>query len=170
MARIISWQHKLLQNKEAEKRIFFLSLSAPFFFSHLSYIPVPIRHLYWLNILHKVQREDSFFFFPPPTRAESYEMQIYRLNSHQVQFERGTRIFIWHEKLFSACTNTALEPMRSSSAELIKYSTRSEARFSFHGWGVWIESHWSDLLTIWCSVPFVHTVLVAGKVWNATEV
>lgn len=30
MARIISWQHKLLQNKEAEKRIFFFSLLTSF--------------------------------------------------------------------------------------------------------------------------------------------
>lgn len=52
MARIESWQHKLLQNKEAEKRIF---PSAPLLFFPPLYLPVPIRHLDWLSILHKVQ-------------------------------------------------------------------------------------------------------------------
>lgn len=101
MAPIRSWQHKLVQNKEAEKPIFsslLPPLPPPF------YVPVPIHHLYWLNILHEVQREDSF------SPLESYEMQIYQLNSQQVQFEGGTRIFILHEKLFSAYTNTTLEP------------------------------------------------------------
>lgn len=60
--------------------------------------------------------------------------------------------------------------MSSSCAELIKSSIRSEARFSFHGCRVWIQSRCSDVLTIWCSVPFVHAVLVAGNAWNATEV
>lgn len=36
MAQIKSWQYKRLQNKEAEKKDFFFSLSAPLFFSHLS--------------------------------------------------------------------------------------------------------------------------------------
>lgn len=101
MAQIISWQHKLLQNKEAEKRIFF-SL-CPLLFLPPFYIPVPIHHLYWLNILHKVQREDSFFF---PARAESYEMQIYQLNSHQVQFEGGGQEFLFYMKNFSLCVPT----------------------------------------------------------------
>lgn len=56
MVQIKSWQYKRLP-----KRIFFLSLRSLIFLSPL-YLPLPIHHLNWLNILHKVQREDSFFF------------------------------------------------------------------------------------------------------------
>lgn len=62
MAQIKSWQYKRLQNKEAEKKDFF-SLSAPLFFLSPLHLPLPFHHLNWLNILHKVQREDSFFSF-----------------------------------------------------------------------------------------------------------
>lgn len=60
MAQIKSWQYRRLQNKVAEKKDFFFSLRSLIFLSPL-YLPLPIHHLNWLNILHKVQRADSFF-------------------------------------------------------------------------------------------------------------
>lgn len=59
MAQIRRWQRKLLRDEKAEKRLFFHSLALS---SLTSLPPSPsAHHLHWLSILHKVQREDSFF-------------------------------------------------------------------------------------------------------------
>lgn len=68
MARIKSWQHKLLQNKEAEKKDF--SLSAPWFFSHLSISFSPSTTSIPLLAQHLTQGAvRGRLFFPPPAES-----------------------------------------------------------------------------------------------------
>lgn len=165
MAQINSWPYKRLQNKEAEKRIFF-SLSAPLFFSHLCISLSPSTTSIGSTSYTRCSERTAFF------SLLELCLKKCKFNSwiHARSCFEGMNFHFTLNFSVRAQTPPDLEPMSSSCAELIKSSIRSEPRFSFHGCRVWIQSRCSDVLTIWCSVPFVHTVLVAGNAWNATEV